>query len=211
MGGCNIQATGTFKFLGTHFDDRLRWNCQIENLEAKLRRNSGLVRLLGAFMTKEERRILYFGLVQGVLLSGAEGYFAELSAAQVDTLQVACNTGVRAVVGIPTRGQQPMTQLRSLMRIPSVKMLQEEIVQIAAWSRKGLFQEEIEGRLRTTRFSEEGKVTIPALVNQRSSEFVERTAWNAMSVLERSISTLKDFKNNLRKVRNSKFQLKLTC
>ena len=121
VAGVSVQPSNTIKFLGCKIQKDLKWNDQVIDLCNQIRQAAGRIRFEGRHMTSTERRIMYNGWIGGRLLSNATAYLPLLSGRQKHEIQTACNSGVRAVAGLPRWGHFPLTETRKLHGIDSVE------------------------------------------------------------------------------------------
>lgn len=133
VGGTNINPSECIKFLGYHLQNDLKCDKHVQIMCNKIRQAAGRIRVEGRHMKVSERRVLYHGWIQGKLMSNGAVYLPFLNEGQKKDLQTACNAGVRAVVGLPRKGQYPLSEIRNRVGIISVGDLGEYITLLEGW------------------------------------------------------------------------------
>ena len=102
---------------------------------------------------------------------------------ELNDIQTAMNSGIRAVFGLRRFGHDGISNLRKSLKIPSIFEISEFVVRKAAWEKRGFFlKEETAGPVTRSR----SKMNIP-LRDERGwsgklSSSVLARAWNDLSV-----------------------------
>jgi hypothetical protein len=131
--GEEIVPSKTLKFLGCHIQSNLKWDKQVKELCNRIRSSAGRIRAEGRHFGSKDRLVLYYGWIQGSLLSNAAAFLPLLDKGQMSELQVACNMGIRAVFGLPKKGNYPLTEIRCKNNIESVEEIRQKLVLYEAW------------------------------------------------------------------------------
>ena len=139
IGNKYIKSTESSKFLGVHLQSNLHWDKQVEKLESKLRQAAGRIRAEGVYLSPRNRKILFNGWCLGLVYSNALAYLPWINDTQLNTIQTALNSGVRAVFGGPRYGQWNVTEARNNLRIPTVRNIRDELLAYEAWKNRENF------------------------------------------------------------------------
>ena len=139
-GSVTINPSSTIKFLGVTIQANLKWDKTVDNLCNRMRFSASKIRTEGRFFDCWERKILFNGWVLGPLYASAISFLPLLNATQRQKLQVAMNSGIRAVSNIPQYGHHNISALRSKLGIPSIAQITDILVLTVAWNRREHFQ-----------------------------------------------------------------------
>ena len=161
-GSVTINPSSTIKFLGVTIQANLKWDKTVDNLCNRMRFSASKIRTEGRFFDCWERKILFNGWVLGPLYASAISFLPLLNATQRQKLQVAMNSGIRAVSNIPHYGRHNISALRSKLGIPSIAQITDILVLTAAWNRREHFQTQaLNMSGPSTRSREKGNVPQP--------------------------------------------------
>ena len=133
VGATEVHPSECIQFLGYQLQDDLKCDKHVEIMCNRIRMAAGRIRCEGRHMRVNERRVLYHGWIQGKLMSNGAVYLPVLNEGQKNDLQTACNAGIRAVIGLPRKGQYPIGQIRQSLGIRSVKQISEFVTQYEGW------------------------------------------------------------------------------
>jgi len=79
--------------------------------------------------------MLYMGWIQSLLFFNSPVVLSTSSKSDIAELQTSCNSGIRAVIGLPKYGYADITTIRAKLNIPSVESIVEYSLQVAAWKK----------------------------------------------------------------------------
>ena len=156
VGTVIVQPSKSVKFLGCKIQQNLKWNEQVTDLSNKLRKTASRIRFEGQVLDRQDKKTLYHSWIGGRLLSNSGAYLPLVTETQINELQTACNTAIRAVAGLPRRGQYPLTDTRRALSIDSVSGLSRINLLEEAWKMKPSQEAN-----RTTRSVVNGKLKLP--------------------------------------------------
>lgn len=199
VGGQTIEPKSEIKFLGYWITSDLSVNRQVQEVIRKIRYAAARIRAEGRHMGPWERRQLYAGWVNGQLCANGVAYLPLMKEKQVQALQRAANSAVRAVAGLPRWGLAPITEVRRGFKIESVEELSKKLICVEAWKRNHDRLWLTEGT--QTRGRKEGNFPLPDLRGHLGSclENLAQVAWNKLPV---TIKTQCDIQKVKRLVRN---------
>jgi len=128
-----IAPKTSIKFLGTWIQSDLKFTQQAVELSNRIRSTAARIRTEGRHFDTSDKRLLYFGWVQGLLSSHSSTTLPCLSDNELHNLQISCNSAIRAVVGLPRYGKTSITSVRKNLCIPSVINLRDRRLYESAW------------------------------------------------------------------------------
>ena len=137
-----VHPVSEIKFLGLVIRSDLTWGSQVKKLCQKLRLAANRIRIDGSLFSIQDRKKLFNAWLLGYLFCNGLAYLPFINEGQKKDIQVALNSGIRAVFSLPRYGKQPMTDLRSKLRIPSISEIIDYIILKAAWANKDVFLKE---------------------------------------------------------------------
>ena len=201
MAGHTVHPSQEIKFLGLRIAANLRWSKQVEELCASIRRAAGRIRFEGRNLTIMDRRILYHGWIGGRLNTNMGAYMSMLTEKDINKIQVACNTGLRAVLGFPRRGADDLSSGRKKLGIPTVKQIIHQRELLLAWEhREELLVLAAKGR--ATRRQEIGDVIAQDQRGKKKhlSKTRARLMWNQLPAEVRETGNRSRAKHLIRRV-----------
>ena len=177
IGTDTIQPSHSVKFLGCHIQSDLKWDEQVSAVAGKVRSAAGRIRYEGQLMEMRDRRTLYHGWISGNIMASGRAYLPLITDTQTQELQRACNSGVRAVAGLPRGGNYPLTKTRKAIGIASVEEVKETIVLEEAWKRRPSLNKDPK-----TRSQHKGNIKLPSLKGWSGKLMDTRAkeAWNRL-------------------------------
>jgi len=89
----------------------------------------------------QDKKILFNGWIMGMIHSNALAYLPSLTEGQLDCLQTAVNSGIRAVLDLPRRSSISMTSVREKFGFLSVAEVKEKCLMLAAYKNRANFFE----------------------------------------------------------------------
>ena len=178
--GATIKPSKFVKFLGLTIDENLSFNIHVDNIAARMRSAAGRIRAEGRHVNTNDRRTLFNGWVRSILSCNGLAYLPHLNASQLQTVSAAYNSGIRAIFNLPKKGYAPISELRSMLNIPSVEQIKDYILQKEAWKRRSNFIVPTEGPITRGR----AKLNVP-LPNKKGWEGKRLTTilcdyWNSL-------------------------------
>ena len=202
INGSTINPRPSIKFLGCQIQSTLQWDLHVNDLCIKLRMAASQIRSDGRLFCKKDKLTLFNGWMLGSLHSNCLVFLPHLNDQHIQDLQCAMNAGVRAVEGIPRRGQAPLSEIRAKLNIPSVKNVRDKVLMFNAWKHSHLIAP-APGSLSgpTTRARSRGNVPQPI-----QSGFIGKTtlskltcAWNSMPLEIKNCTSVKSVKALIKK------------
>jgi len=182
VNGMIIHPSKSIKFLGIHLESNMKWSKHVEVIGNKLRSLAGHIRTEGRLFSIKDRRKLYFAWSQGCLMSNALAVLPRLNQCEMQKLQTAANSAIRAILGLPRYGHYPISDLRKKLRIPSVIDLRDRLLNIAAWKKFCSKSDSSSLNGPITRAKSEGKVIHPIQKGFRGQMIDTKLdlAWNSL-------------------------------
>jgi len=138
-GSVTISPSSSMKFLGVTLQDNLKWDKTVETICNRMRFSACKIRNEGRFFDCWDRKKLFNGWFLGPLYASALAFLPVMNTAQRQKIQVAMNSGVRAIANIPQYGHHNLSALRKKLGIPSIDQITENLVQMAAWKQRDRF------------------------------------------------------------------------
>ena len=105
IAGKIVEPKSKIKFLGLTIRSDLRWSDHVDGICAAVRKAAGRIRFEGRHLGRDERRTLYHAWVGGRIHYNAGVYLPLLNGNEIGRIQTACNSAVRAVLGLPKKGK----------------------------------------------------------------------------------------------------------
>ena len=198
IGNCTISAKREIKFLGLKIQDNLKWTDHVTSLCGKIAVAANRIRNDGRHLCVSDKRILYFGWINGALLANGLTFLPTINATESKQLQTACNNGVRAIMGLPRYGYVEVSALRRKLNIPSISTLSNRLTATAAWKQFHNIPQSVSGPM--TRSRENQKMPHP---DQRGhlgkmSNSILTLAWNKLDPCIKKSESLYTVKNKLK-------------
>ena len=181
IAGKIVEPKSKIKFLGLTIRSDLRWSDHVDGICAAVRKAAGRIRFEGRHLGRDERRTLYHAWVGGRIHYNAGVYLPLLNGNEIGRIQTACNSAVRAVLGLPKKGKVDLDGGRKELRIPTVEQLRRYYECMNAWeNRETLIGEAMSGR--DTRRKGKGEVQTPDQRGQKQHLTGVRAAltWNSL-------------------------------
>ena len=115
-------------------------------------------------------------------MSNALAVLPRLNQCEMQKLQTAANSAIRAILGLPRYGHYPISDLRKKLRIPSVIDLRDRLLNIAAWKKFCSKSDSSSMNGPITRAKSEGKVIHPIQKGFRGQMIDTKLdlAWNSL-------------------------------
>ena len=199
VNGSVIQPSTSIKFLGCIIQSNLKWNEQITSICQKVRFSASKIRSEGRFFTVHDKLKLFNGWILGTIHCNGLAYLTNATAEQLNDLQCAMNSGIRAVCNIPKKGFAPMSKIRSKLHLPSIRDIRDKILMMHAWKIRESFKIRTEGPV--TRSVTNGNLPQP---NQKGilgtlTSTNALCAWNKAPLDVKLASTALSAKRQIRK------------
>ena len=190
----------SIKILSIKIQDNLKWISHVNTLCGKIRAAAFRICNEGRHLTVSNKRILYHGWVQGPLLANCVTFLPTLNHSEKLQLQTACNSAVRAVVGLPRFGYAEISVLRKKLNIPSIATITDRITAIASWKRFHNQEKPTSGPL--TRAKKNMNLPHP---DQRGhlgklSDTILTLAWNKLDTDIKQLDKLSSVKQRIKKL-----------
>ena len=91
--------------------------------------------LEGRHFCIRDKRKLYSGWILGSIYSNGLAYLSNATQSELNDIQVAMNSGIRAIFGLPRYGHVEISALRQKLKLPSISSIKSRILSIEAWKR----------------------------------------------------------------------------
>ena len=126
---------------------------------------------------------MYSAWVGGAVYCNALPVLPWLSKSQLDDIQSAMNSAVRAVARLPRFGIAPVAEVRRNLEIPTIVDIKNEVLAFEAWKRRDVFFEEaFNTNRRYPSRSNDLKTPIRLPQKYESIDTVLRRQWNSMPI-----------------------------
>jgi len=181
--------------------DNLGIDTLISKLCKKIRSAAARIRSEAHYFNTKDRRTLYQAWINGVICSNGGAYLPLLNAAQASNLQIACNQGIRAIVGIPRKSRNlSISMLRSSLKLPSIEQIAERKLLTLAWKSRSTFHTNQEGP--QTRARSIGNIPAPDQRGIRGKMISTATssAWNRLPLECKMMGSYTRAKTHIKKL-----------
>ena len=135
INGHMVNPKTEITYLGVHIQSNLRWNSHIKSLCNKIRSSAARIRLEGRHFCIRDKRKLYSGWILGSIYNSGLAYLSNATQSELNDIQVAMNSGIRAIFGLPRYGHVEISALRQKLKLPSISSIKSRILSIEAWKR----------------------------------------------------------------------------
>ena len=191
VGTQNIIPKSEVKFLGCLICSSLKPDRQVDEVTSRVRSAAARIRLEGRNLGIKERRILYNAWALSQVCTNGACYLPLTNASQLRRLQTALNSAVRAVAGLPRKGNFPLTEVRKGLRLESVEMIRDRVLAMEAWKQNVGYKSVTDGP--TTRAQKQLKIPVPDMRGWRGKCIgnLGKRMWNN---LPSTIKTASDVK-----------------
>ena len=116
----------------------------------KIRYAAANIRRQSTGTNLKERLILYNAWIKGMVMSNGLAYLPCLNSEQLNEIQTAMNSGIRAVLRKPKYGYIPITSFREKLKLETVEAIRDKIVGVEAWKRRNkLMEQQLDGGMVT--------------------------------------------------------------
>ena len=159
INGKAIHPSTSIKFLGCIIQSNLKWNEHVSSLCQKVRFAASKIRSEGRYFKVQDKISLFNGWILGLVHCNGLVYLPNATAEQLNELQCAMNSGIRAVCNIPKYGIAPLSKIRNTLHLPSIFDIRDKILMIHAWKNRELFKPLTNGPL--TRSKANGNLPQP--------------------------------------------------
>ena len=86
-----------------------------------------------------DKKLLFNGWIRGLVHSNGLAYLPFLNQNELNDIQVAMNSGIRAMFGLRRFGNDPIGDLRKDLKIPTILEITKYVVQKAVWASRDKF------------------------------------------------------------------------
>ena len=135
----------------------------------------------------KDKKLLFNGWIRGLVHSKGLAYLPFLNKNELKDIQVAMNSGIRAMFGLRRFGNDPISDLRNDLKIPSIFEIKKYVVFKAAWASRDKFLS-YESRGPTTRSGSKMNLPLPDEKGWRGKmvSTILFKAWNELSCVVKS-------------------------
>lgn len=156
LNGQIIETVSSFKYLGVILDSHLTWNCQIDNVSAKIKQIVAILYRAKDLIPTDVRRLLYFSMIHSHLRYMIELWGAA-SMTHLKRIQVMQNRAIRNILQLPFLTPRDQLYGNPSLDVLPVKGLYENSLAIFVYKRlKGLILSELNfdtsGRTHLSRY-----------------------------------------------------------
>jgi len=134
--GVQIYPSTTIKFLGVNIDNNLGLTSHVKYVADKVRYSAANIRRQSLGTNLKERIVLYNAWIKGTVMSNGLAYLPCLNKDQLNEIQTAMNSGIRAILQKPKFGHLPISLYREKLRLESIEEIRDKLVAYEAWKRK---------------------------------------------------------------------------
>ena len=158
-----------------------------------------MIRVHGRLFSVKDKCLLYNGWIRGAIHANGLVYLPFLKKGEIEDIQSAMNSGIRAVLGLRRFGYAGISNLRKKLQIPSISEISTYVVSKAAWERRQTFQsEEPSGPMTRSR----SKMNLPQKDergwNGKITSTVLTKAWNSLSLELKTCNSIEQLKKKLK-------------
>jgi len=139
INGDHIHPSPSIKFLGLHLQQNLKWDIQVSELCNKIRWAASRIRSEGQFFCLSDRILLYNAWISSLVHCNALAFLPNLTDGQLNDLQTAMNSGIRALYKLPKRDSTSITSIRTQLNILSVRNILEKCLLVGAFKNRNAF------------------------------------------------------------------------
>ena len=107
--GCLVVPKNEIKFLGLKISSDLGWKSHIKSLYDKIRFSAGRIRTEGRFFSVTDKKLLFNGWIRGMVHSNGLAYLPFVTKNELNDVQVAMNSGIRAMFSLRRFGNNPIS------------------------------------------------------------------------------------------------------
>ena len=118
--GCLVVPKKELLFLGSKISSDLGWKAHIKSLCEKIRFSAGRIRTEGRLFSLNDKKLLFIGWIRGLVHANSLAYLPFVTKKELNDVQVAMNSGVRAMFNLRRFGNDPVNHLRKNLKIPSI-------------------------------------------------------------------------------------------
>ena len=185
--GCLVVPKNEIKFLGLIISSDLSWKSHTKSLCDKIRFSAGRIRTEGRFFSMKDKKLLFNGWIRGLVHSNGLAYLPFVNKNELKDIQVAMNSGIRAMFGLRRFGNDPIGDLRKDLKIPTILEIKKYVVHKAAWASRDKFLS-YESRGPTTRSRSKMNLPLPDEKGWRGKmvSTILFKAWNELSCVVKS-------------------------
>ena len=185
--GCLVAPKNEIKFLGLMISSDLSWKSYTKSLCDKIRFAAGRIRTEGRFFSMRDKKLLFNGWIRGLVHSNGLAYLPFLNKNELKDIQVAMNSGIRAMFGLRRFGNDPIGDLRKDLKIPTILEITKYVVHKAAWASRDKFLS-YESRGPMTRNRSKMNLPLPDEKGWRGKmvSTILFKAWNELSCVVKS-------------------------
>ena len=145
-----IKQLTTIKFLGVKINNNQGLKSHVKHVVDKIRYSAANIRRQSTGTNLKERLILYNAWIKGMVMSNGLAYLPCLNSEQLNEIQTAMNSGIRAVLRKPKYGYIPITSFREKLKLETVEAIRDKIVGVEAWKRRNkLMEQQLDGGMVT--------------------------------------------------------------
>ena len=185
--GYLVSPKNEIKFLGLKISSDLGWKAHVKSLCDNIRFAAGRIRTEGRFFSMRDKKLLFNGWIRGRVHSNGLAFLPFVTKNELNDIQVAMNSGIRAMFNLRRFGNVSISVLRRDLMIPSIVEIKNYVIYKAAWSCRDKFLSyESSGPL--TRSRSKLNVPLPDEKGWRGKmvSTILYKAWNELSCVVKS-------------------------
>ena len=177
-----IPPSQNITYLGVCIQSNLRWDSHINTLCNKLRSSANRIRVEGRHFGIMDRKKLFSGWCLGQIYSNGLIFLSSATQSELNSIQTAMNSGVRAIFSLPRYGHVEVSALRSKLLLPSIQTIRSRIMALEAWKR---FSSQVDSQAAIgpiTRGRKNKNIPLPDQKGHRGKMFNNMLvkAWNTL-------------------------------
>ena len=143
--GHTILPTSSIKFLGLKIQNDLNFQHHVDDISNKMRSAAGRLRTECRHLEISDKRIVFNGWIRSLPTCNALAFLPHLNGSQMQQLNSAYNSGIRAIFKLPKKGYAPISDLCARAKLPTIYQIKDYILHLEAWRRRLSFNTEFEG------------------------------------------------------------------
>ena len=117
----------------------LGWKSHLKSLCDNIRFAAGRIRTEGRFFSLRDKKLLFNGWIRGRVHSNGLAFLPFVTKKELNDIQVAMNSGIRAMFNLRRFGNDSISDLRRDLMIPSILEIKNYVIYKAAWACRDKF------------------------------------------------------------------------
>ena len=197
INGSLLENVNSFKYLGIHIDDQMKWATHINYVAGKLASATGMLYKLRKFLTMPVLRMVYFSLFQSYLQYGIISW-GNASTTLLRRLEVLQNKAVRSICNAPFRSRlDPLYHRCGIIKLGHIhefevlKLMHQYFDDKLPMAFTEFFTKQSNIHSYSTRSASSGSFHVPRYSSsrtQKSIKYIGVKLWNALPNTIRSLA-----------------------